>query len=123
MKSKELSGQPESSSHQSEVGKRIQRGHPNYDEPLHRLTEDRSLLSQRSPDVISRTGFDWRKELTEDGQKLYELLLDDLGDKDFLLIDATERGFDLNAAMDELRERGLLDESHPSIVRLTSKRL
>jgi hypothetical protein len=46
-----------------------------------------------------------------------------MGDTKFLPSHAAKLGFDVNVAMDELREHGLLEESDPEIVRLISRKL
>lgn len=62
--------------------------------------------------------FSWWHDLSEDGQKLYKWLLCNMGDVDKLPADAEYMGFDLNVALDEIREWGLLDESDAKMVRL-----
>lgn len=63
--------------------------------------------------------FCWWRDLSLDAQKLYKLLIGEGGDTDTLPIIASKQGFDLNAALDEVRRHDLLDESDPSIVRLS----
>lgn len=68
-----------------------------------------------SPD-LSR--FNWRMDLSETGQWLYELLVGEAGDTDLLPILAVEEEIDLNAALNELRSWGILDERDPARIRL-----
>ena len=73
--------------------------------------------------VVGRADFSWRRNLSEDGKKLYLLLLKEMGDVDLLPIYATEEEFDLNTALDELREHALLDERDPELIKLVRRTL
>lgn len=63
-------------------------------------------------------GVESPRDLSEDGQMLYKILLGEAGDTEFLAALASEVGFDLEAALAELRQYGVLDESDPIRVRL-----
>lgn len=65
-----------------------------------------------------RRYFDWRRDLSEDGRKLYDLLLGEVGDADLLPMLAEEDEIDLQRALTELRNRDLIDESDPEFIRL-----
>jgi len=67
--------------------------------------------------------FWWWRDLSQDGRKLYEILIGEGGDWDILPEYADQVGFNLNTALVELRERGFLDESDPHRVRLAGKNL
>lgn len=67
------------------------------------------------------TPFSWWNDLSPDAQKLYECLIEERGDTDLLPLYATEDQFDLNAALDELRTHGCLDESDPSRIKLRNR--
>jgi hypothetical protein len=87
---------------------------------------ERSRLSQaQSPRsmIIGKEGFHWREELSENAQKLYELLIVEMGDFDSLPLYAAEDGFDLQAALLECRGHGLLDESIPGLVRIIRREI
>lgn len=68
--------------------------------------------------VAGRGDFNWRTTLSEDGQKLYRLLLYDMGDREYLPLHASEEGWDLEAALDELRRHELIDESDSATITL-----
>jgi hypothetical protein len=72
---------------------------------------------------VDKEGFHWREERSENGQKLYKLLIGKQGDIDLLPTQAAEDGFDLQAALDECRGYGLLDESIPGLVRLIRREI
>lgn len=89
-------------------------------DPLQKVEvpEDKNSLPQHRSMIVGKEGFNWREELSEDGQRLYKLLVREMGDIDSLPAYAAEDGFDLNVAMEELKGHGLLDESIPGLVRL-----
>lgn len=62
--------------------------------------------------------FVWHRDLSEDGQKLYEVLLGEAGDRDTLPKIAEEDGYDLDKTLAELRGQGILDEDNPLRIRL-----
>jgi hypothetical protein len=65
--------------------------------------------------------FWWRRDLSPDGQKLYEKLIEEGGDKDILVEIAIEEEWNLEEAIDELRKFSILDESNLEIVKLIKK--
>jgi hypothetical protein len=75
--------------------------------------------SPRSPGQPQPEGRDlgWWEVLSEDAQKLYICLIEERGDVDLLPIYAEEDEFNLDAAMDELRQLGWLDEGDPERVK------
>ena len=73
--------------------------------------------------IVGKEGFHWREELSEDGQKLYKLLIKEMGDRDLLPTFSAQDEFDLNGAMEELKGHGLLDESIPELVRLIRREI
>jgi hypothetical protein len=111
MKSKELSGQAECSSHQSHgKSKQPQLEGSNFG-------ENRDLGLKRFEEEINRSVFYW-EVFSEEGQQLYEILLGEQGDRNLLSQYAEKIGLDLNAALDELRRLGVLDESYPEEYKL-----
>jgi hypothetical protein len=68
--------------------------------------------------IIGKEGFNWRENLSANGQWLYELLIGEQGDTELLTLYALEEGKDLDAALTELRQHGLIDESNSSIIRI-----
>lgn len=76
----------------------------------------RGLLDQRDLERL-----DWREDLSEEGQKLYEFLLGDVGDVEILSIFAGTHKLDLKTTLDELRSWGILDERDPLIIRIRTQ--
>src|SRR5262245_21603480 len=116
MEPEKLSGSPESLTHQPEInqsdlpegkgldwiGQRI--------EKLKRSLFDGSLLPPSRSSVVGTANFNLF-ELSEEGKKLHEVLKREAGDTDLLPQFADQFGFDLDAAMEELRGQGILDEN------------
>jgi hypothetical protein len=94
-----------------------------YDHPLDPWIDTASLLPSLPPEIFGKAGFNWRKELSEDGRKLYHCLLEERGDRALLPIYAASERFNLQTALSELRDHGLLDERDPEIVRLVRRTL
>jgi hypothetical protein len=130
MKSKGADGRPELSSDQQESGEPKPDG-PSFSERnsvesimrLRQITEHPALLPPSTPVVVGKAGFNWREELSEGGRKLYGLLIREMGDVDLLATFAADDEFDCNAAMNELRNHGLLDETDPRRVSLIHRQL
>lgn len=89
--------------------------------PFDSVTENRRLLNPSMSRLVGKEEFWWQEELSEGGQKLYYLLIQQIGDTNLLPDLAVEIGFNLEVAMSELRESGLIDESDSKIVQLVSK--
>jgi len=62
--------------------------------------------------------FDWWRDLSEEGQILYQFLLGDVGDMEILPEFAEAYKLDLVATLEELRSWGILDEDDPTIIRI-----
>jgi hypothetical protein len=62
--------------------------------------------------------FIWDEHLSENGQKLYLLLLGEVGCTPYLRQLAEAEGVDLDAGLAELRRHRVLDEHDPKIVRI-----
>jgi len=85
--------------------------------------EERNSLPQLDPNVVGKIGVDLHQDLSANARKLLDCLIEERGDADLLPIYAAEDKFDLDAALDELRQLALLDESDPKRVKLVSRRL
>lgn len=64
--------------------------------------------------------FIWKEDLSENGQKLYLLLLGDIGFIKYLAELVQMEGIDLDAGLEELRRLDVLDESDAAIIRIRS---
>lgn len=95
-----------------------QRGDPDFDEPIDPQKENRNLLTPHRSFEVGKKGFSWRDELSENAQKLYRCLLFEKGDTEYLPNIAEIEGFDLGAALEELRKHSAIDESDPRIIKL-----
>ncbi len=85
--------------------------------------QERELDEEKEVWAIGRADFLWREALSENAQQLYLWLIADMGDREFLSIHAAEDGWDLDAALAELREHEILDESDPEIIRIVRTKL
>lgn len=65
-----------------------------------------------------KTLFIWNEDLSENGRKLYWLLLGDIGFIEWLPELAQSEDIDLVAGIQELRDREVLDENNPKIIRI-----
>lgn len=74
-------------------------------------------------EIIGKPGFRWKRELSEDGRKLYQHLLMEMGDVHLLPMHAARDNYNLQAALEELRKHGLLDESNPQLIRIIHQKL
>jgi len=81
-----------------------------------------TLDNNSSSNAIGKLEFDYR-QISENGMKLYNLLLGDIGLTKYLPELAQMVNIDLNLGLQELREYGLLDESNPNIILIISSRL
>lgn len=68
--------------------------------------------------TIGRADFNWRRELSENGQRLYRVLLYEMGHTDLLPELATVYEFGLDEALGELRSHHLVDERNPDFISL-----
>lgn len=68
--------------------------------------------------TIGRPDFNWMKDLSSSGQQLYRLLLRELGDEESLSLLAHEIELDLESALNELNQQGLIYVDEFNIVRL-----
>ncbi|MFN8495580.1 MAG: hypothetical protein U0350_48755 [Caldilineaceae bacterium] len=62
--------------------------------------------------------FIWEEDLSENGRKLYWLLLGDVGFIEYLPELTQHRQIDLDSGLQELREHNVLDESVPQMYRI-----
>lgn len=74
--------------------------------------------SYRGWKVRGRGDFNWQRDLSGNGQRLYKWLLYDMGDMEYLPLHAAEEGWDLETALSELRMYHIIDESDPRIISL-----
>ena len=109
---------PEQETKQTILPKRDASETENSDHSLDLLTEDPSLLPSLPPQLIGKARFNWQRELSEDGRKLYLCLLEERGDRELLPIYAKGERFDLQSALSELRGHSLLDERDPQVVKM-----
>lgn len=65
-----------------------------------------------------RKQFIWDVDLSKNGQKLYLLLLGDIGFTKYLPELAQSEEIDLGTGLQELRDQGILDESTPKMLRI-----
>lgn len=72
---------------------------------------------------IGRDDFDWTEDLSENGQKLFLLLINDIGLTKYLPELAEQKGIELASALEELRRNKIIDESDPTIIRIIRRRL
>lgn len=80
--------------------------------PWSYLGQFRQTLIQHGVRPELHCSFNFSEDLSKDGVRLYKLLRQGLGDREDLLILARDerRGFDFEAAVEELRRWGLLDK-------------
>lgn len=79
---------------------------------LPRHTQD---INSESTEFVEKQ-FWWRRDLSQNGQNLYEILIGEGRDKAILSEIATTEGWDLNEALNELRAFNILEESDPDII-------
>jgi len=95
----------------------------NKNEPLGKMESIRPIAGgQEAKGGIGRGDFSWRRDLSENGQKLWYWLVRDMADKDIMPEIAAKEGWDWAAALEELRRHNILDESDAKRVRLIRKR-
>jgi hypothetical protein len=116
--------QPQGTSTQPESVQPIQHGRSGFDTEAiteTSLPSDKTEINSQYRACWRERGrgdFNWKRDLSENGQKLYGLFLRAVVDKELLPIIAAKQGFDLEAAIDELRSHNVIDDSDSKIFRL-----
>lgn len=81
---------------------------------------------QESPEtleMIGRADFVPSEDLSENAYTLYQWILGDACNSEFLEYLVLNYGLDIEAGIEELRGYGLLDESNPNLLRILRRKL